>query len=234
MQQAVLAIEDQSFYSHPGINPFRLALAASRNLVGGEAPTGASTITQQLARMFFLSDEFNAELQSGERGRSLASYVRKARESLMSLVLETPRVEAGDPRAVSERRLPGPARLVRHPRRRRGGAHLLRQGRRQHQRGRSGADRRHHPEPGVAVAVRQPQARSRAPQRGAAARWQAEGFITPIRARPGRARAAAGRGPRRGQRSALLRGLGQPAGRQGVRRRRPRRPTAWTSTPRWI
>ena len=39
--------------------------------------------------MFFLSDEFNAELQSGERGRSLASYVRKARESLMSLVLET-------------------------------------------------------------------------------------------------------------------------------------------------
>jgi penicillin-binding protein 1B len=89
VQQAVLAIEDQSFYSHPGINPFRLALVAIRNIVGGEAPTGASTITQQLARMFFLSDEFNAELQSGERGRSFASYVRKARESLMSLVLET-------------------------------------------------------------------------------------------------------------------------------------------------
>ena len=68
VQQAVLAIEDQSFYSHPGINPFRLALVAMRNLVGGEAPAGASTITQQLARMFFLSDEFNAELQSGERG----------------------------------------------------------------------------------------------------------------------------------------------------------------------
>ena len=38
VQQAVLAIEDQSFYSHPGINPFRLALVAIRNLVGGEAP----------------------------------------------------------------------------------------------------------------------------------------------------------------------------------------------------
>jgi penicillin-binding protein 1B len=88
VQQAVLAIEDQSFYSHPGINPFRLALAFIRNLKGDEAPTGASTITQQLARMFFLSDEFNAELQSGERGRSFASYVRKARESVMSLVLE--------------------------------------------------------------------------------------------------------------------------------------------------
>jgi penicillin-binding protein 1B len=89
VQQAVLAIEDQSFYSHPGINPFRLAMAAFRNLVGGEAPTGASTITQQLARMFFLSGEFNAELQSGERGLTFASYLRKARESLMSLVLET-------------------------------------------------------------------------------------------------------------------------------------------------
>jgi len=89
VQQAVLAIEDQSFYSHPGINPFRLALAAFRNLVGGEAPTGASTVTQQLARMFFLSGEFNAELQSGERGLTFASYLRKARESLMSLVLET-------------------------------------------------------------------------------------------------------------------------------------------------
>ena len=88
MQQAVLATEDQSFYSHPGINPFRLALAVVRNIKGDEAPSGASTITQQLARMFFLSDEFNAELQSGERGRSLASYMRKARESLMSLVLE--------------------------------------------------------------------------------------------------------------------------------------------------
>ena len=88
VQQAVLAIEDQSFYSHPGINPFRLVLALVRNLTGDEAPTGASTITQQLSRMFFLSDEFNAELQSGERGRSLASYVRKARETLMSLVLE--------------------------------------------------------------------------------------------------------------------------------------------------
>jgi penicillin-binding protein 1B len=88
VQQAVLATEDQSFYSHPGINPFRLASAAFSNMVSGDAPSGASTITQQLSRMFFLSDEFNAELQSGERGRSLASYLRKARESLMSLVLE--------------------------------------------------------------------------------------------------------------------------------------------------
>ena len=84
MQQAVLAIEDQGFYSHPGINPIRILAAAVTNIFG-DSPTlvGYSTITQQLARMFFLADQFNAELTTGER-----SYGRKMREALMSLVLE--------------------------------------------------------------------------------------------------------------------------------------------------
>jgi penicillin-binding protein 1B len=83
MQQAVLSIEDQSFYSHPGINPFRTIGAFFSNLLGSGRPGGGSTITQQLARMFFLADEFNEELQSGTW-----SYWRKFREALMSLVLE--------------------------------------------------------------------------------------------------------------------------------------------------
>jgi penicillin-binding protein 1B len=88
MQQAVLAIEDRSFYRHPGVNPLRLGYVGIRSLLGIETTGGTSTITQQLSRMFFLADEFNAELQSGERGRSWGSYLRKAREGLMSLVLE--------------------------------------------------------------------------------------------------------------------------------------------------
>ena len=89
LQQAVLAIEDQGFYSHPGINPVRIAAALFTNVFGNnDSVVGYSTITQQLARMFFLADEFNTELQSGERGRSLTSYLRKAREAIMSLVLE--------------------------------------------------------------------------------------------------------------------------------------------------
>ncbi len=89
MQQAVLSIEDQGFYSHPGINPIRIVAAALTNVFGDNPNlVGYSTITQQLARMFFLADEFNAELQSGERGRTWTSYWRKAREGLMSLVLE--------------------------------------------------------------------------------------------------------------------------------------------------
>jgi penicillin-binding protein 1B len=84
VQQAVLAIEDQGFYSHPGINPFRLAAAALTNVFGdNQNLVGYSTITQQLARMFFLAGEFNAELSEGRR-----SYGRKMREMLMSLVLE--------------------------------------------------------------------------------------------------------------------------------------------------
>jgi penicillin-binding protein 1B len=83
MQQAVLAIEDQSFYSHPGINPFRTIGAAIGSLFSKGRPSGGSTVTQQLARMFFLEDEFNEELQT-----KTVSPLRKAREILMSLVLE--------------------------------------------------------------------------------------------------------------------------------------------------
>jgi len=88
MQQAVLSIEDRSFYSHPGVNPLRLAAVGVRSALGIETTGGTSTITQQLSRMFFLADEFNAELQSGERGKTWDSYMRKMREGLMSLVLE--------------------------------------------------------------------------------------------------------------------------------------------------
>ena len=84
MQRAVLAIEDQSFYSHPGVNPFRLIAAAVTNLFGSSrAPVGNSTLTQQLSRMFFQADEFNAELQTGSR-----SYGRYIQGAFMSLVLE--------------------------------------------------------------------------------------------------------------------------------------------------
>jgi penicillin-binding protein 1B len=89
VREAVITIEDQGFYSHPGVNPFRLAVAVLTNWFGGRSrPVGYSTITQQLARMFFLADEFNEELASGERGRTWASYWRKAREIVMSIVLE--------------------------------------------------------------------------------------------------------------------------------------------------
>jgi penicillin-binding protein 1A len=56
MKQAVLAIEDDRFYEHGGVDYFGILRAAIHNLSGG-ARQGASTITQQVARNFFLSSE---------------------------------------------------------------------------------------------------------------------------------------------------------------------------------
>ncbi|NRR32950.1 penicillin-binding protein 1A [Oxalobacteraceae bacterium] len=56
MKKAVLAIEDDRFYEHGGVDYLGIARAALHNATGG-AKQGASTITQQVARNFFLSSE---------------------------------------------------------------------------------------------------------------------------------------------------------------------------------
>jgi penicillin-binding protein 1A len=56
MKKAVLAIEDDRFYEHGGVDYIGIVRAALHNLMGG-ARQGASTITQQVARNFFLSSE---------------------------------------------------------------------------------------------------------------------------------------------------------------------------------
>ncbi|WP_423709054.1 penicillin-binding protein 1A [Undibacterium sp. WLX3042] len=56
MKKAVLAIEDDRFYEHGGVDYLGITRAALHNLTGG-AKQGASTITQQVARNFFLSSE---------------------------------------------------------------------------------------------------------------------------------------------------------------------------------
>jgi 1A family penicillin-binding protein len=53
--RAVLAVEDQRFYSHHGIDPIRLVAAAWANLRARRVAQGASTLTQQLARQSFLT-----------------------------------------------------------------------------------------------------------------------------------------------------------------------------------
>lgn len=56
MTQAVLAIEDDRFYEHSGVDFWGILRAAVHNTLGGSRQ-GASTITQQVARNFFLSSE---------------------------------------------------------------------------------------------------------------------------------------------------------------------------------
>lgn len=72
--RAVLAVEDERFYTHRGIDLRRVAGAALANLRRGELAQGGSTITQQLARKTFLSDR--------------KSFLRKAREMVLAVRLE--------------------------------------------------------------------------------------------------------------------------------------------------
>jgi penicillin-binding protein 1A len=57
MKQAILAAEDERFYQHGGVDTMGVIRAALANLSAGSAKEGASTITMQVARNFFLSSE---------------------------------------------------------------------------------------------------------------------------------------------------------------------------------
>ena len=70
---ATIATEDKEYYNHPGFDLMALARALYTNYTSGEIVSGASTITQQLARMLLLADE-----------RFEQSYERKAREIILA------------------------------------------------------------------------------------------------------------------------------------------------------
>lgn len=71
---AFLAIEDRRFYTHIGVDPWGIARAAWRNTRSGGVREGGSTITQQLAKLSFLSADRTA--------------ARKVREALIAFWLE--------------------------------------------------------------------------------------------------------------------------------------------------
>jgi penicillin-binding protein 1B len=74
---ALIAAEDNRFYSHYGIDPIRLAGAVFQSMRSSNRVKGTSTITQQLARNFFLPET-----------RLQYSYIRKAHEIFISFLLE--------------------------------------------------------------------------------------------------------------------------------------------------
>ncbi|MGE4371518.1 MAG: penicillin-binding protein 1A [Xanthobacter sp.] len=75
--EAFLSAEDKNFYEHGGIDPtgiFRAAMAYAQNYGTNRRPQGASTITQQVAKNFLLTNE--------------VSFDRKIKEALLALRIE--------------------------------------------------------------------------------------------------------------------------------------------------
>lgn len=72
---AIIAAEDHRFFSHNGIDPISIARAAWHNLISGSLAEGGSTITQQLAKNMFFTQE--------------KSFVRKAAEAFMAIRIES-------------------------------------------------------------------------------------------------------------------------------------------------
>lgn len=72
--QALIAVEDKRFFSHAGLDPIRLAKAAYVDLKEGRKGQGASTITMQLARSFWLDQD--------------KTFRRKIAEAFLTIELE--------------------------------------------------------------------------------------------------------------------------------------------------
>lgn len=74
LQQAIIATEDKNFYNHHGYDMFGLTRSMIENLMAGRVVQGGSTITQQLSRMLFLSNE--------------QTYTRKLKEIIIAAKIE--------------------------------------------------------------------------------------------------------------------------------------------------
>ena len=75
---ATLSTEDKDFYTHGGFDPLAILRAFWQNITSGETVSGASTITQQLARALLITPE----------ERSQRTYLRKVREAILATEIE--------------------------------------------------------------------------------------------------------------------------------------------------
>jgi len=84
LRQAIIASEDADFEQHFGLSISRIVITAINDLIYGQR-FGASTITQQVARMLFLQDYMQGGVfqRSGVRG-----FERKIKEAIVAVQLE--------------------------------------------------------------------------------------------------------------------------------------------------
>lgn len=87
VQNAFLAVEDARFWSHPGIDVKRIAGAVVVNLTEGFGAEGASTITQQLVKLSFLSPEKTIKRKVQEMYLALKLERKYSKEEILEMYL---------------------------------------------------------------------------------------------------------------------------------------------------
>jgi membrane peptidoglycan carboxypeptidase len=92
MQQSIVAIEDNRFYEHKGVDVRSLLRAASHDSGSGEYAQGASTITQQYVKQVLLEAATDAsteaERKEAQKEATEKSIARKVREARYAIALE--------------------------------------------------------------------------------------------------------------------------------------------------
>jgi penicillin-binding protein 1A len=85
--QAILAAEDERFYQHSGVDYLGVARAALSNFVSGGVRQGASTITMQVARNFFLSKERTLTRKFNEMLLAFKIEANLSKDEILALYL---------------------------------------------------------------------------------------------------------------------------------------------------
>lgn len=85
---ATIAIEDKEYYNHPGFDVFALLRALIQNYTSGEVVSGASTITQQLARTLFFTAQERVEISMRRKAREIILAAELTRRYSKDEILE--------------------------------------------------------------------------------------------------------------------------------------------------
>ncbi len=85
LQKAVIACEDKRFYSHPGIDIFAIIRALAINLKEQRFAQGGSTITQQVAKNFFLSPRKTIGRKLREAEMAIALELRYSKRQILEM-----------------------------------------------------------------------------------------------------------------------------------------------------
>ena len=89
LQQAIVAVEDNRFYSHHGFDTEGIIRATLVNLQYGQIEEGASTITQQLVKNLFLSHEQSFGRKAEELMLALDMEANYSKDEILELYLNT-------------------------------------------------------------------------------------------------------------------------------------------------